>query len=260
MKKIGEYEIDENKILAESIPNEFFKQYKHNVRFLISNQARCYDMEKNRFVKDYKPKNGSYHVWYLCDYNVENAQQYAIPIHQAVAEMWVEKPTIQERLVIDHIDGCKYNNISSNLRYITYSENARAQDVQKRKSESLKKTNEHNKKVKVLTDILVDVADGKENTILIKETDEHLKNEIIFLKNDITSLIKENSLFKKCLVTLGEKIAKITDDISIIKKIDNEIISDIVGEKCELNFLRKKIFGHKNSTKVTTNQEEDLPF
>lgn len=77
-----------------------------------------------------------------------------IPIHKAVAECFCEKPDVQERLVIDHIDGDKHNNLASNLRYVTYKENSNAQDVQKRKAESLKKTVEHRKEIETLTKLL----------------------------------------------------------------------------------------------------------
>ncbi len=89
--------------------------------------------------------------WYINPYG---ERPVTIPIHKAVAECFCEKPDVQERLVIDHIDGDKHNNLASNLRYVTYKENSNAQDVQKRKAESLKKNTEHRKEIETLTKLL----------------------------------------------------------------------------------------------------------
>ena len=116
----------------------------------VSNYARAYSFVDNHFLKDYG-ENQPYMYWYFNPYDEEAVR---CPIHQAVAELFCIKPKITDRLVIDHIDGDKHNNLASNLRWVTYKENSNAQDVQKRKAESLKKTTQHRKEIESLTKII----------------------------------------------------------------------------------------------------------
>lgn len=52
-------------------------------------------------------------------------------IHKLVATAFLDKPTTEKRLVVDHIDGDKTNNHVGNLEWVTYSENnQRAYDSQ----------------------------------------------------------------------------------------------------------------------------------
>lgn len=116
----------------------------------VSNYARAFSFIDGHFLKD-QGETQNYMYWYINPYG---EKPVTIPIHKAVAECFCEKPNIPDRLVIDHIDGDKHNNLASNLRYVTYKENSNAQDVQKRKAESLKKTTEHRKEIETLTKIL----------------------------------------------------------------------------------------------------------
>ena len=50
------------------------------------------------------------------------------PVHQLVMECWGAKPPSPNH-IIDHIDRNKLNNDISNLRWVTYSENAYNQDL-----------------------------------------------------------------------------------------------------------------------------------
>lgn len=43
------------------------------------------------------------------------------PIHRLVAEAFIPNP--DGKKTVDHIDGCRTNNVASNLRWATYSEN-----------------------------------------------------------------------------------------------------------------------------------------
>lgn len=116
----------------------------------VSNYAKAYTFVDDHFLKDYG-ENQDYMYWYLNPYDEEPVR---CPIHRAVAECFCGKPDIPDRLVVDHIDGDKHNNLAENLRWITYKENSNAQDVQKRKAESLKKTVEHRKEIETLTKLL----------------------------------------------------------------------------------------------------------
>ena len=121
----------------------------------VSNYARAFSFIDGHFLKD-QGKNQDYMYWYINPYG---KKAVTIPIHKAVAECFCEKPSVAERLVIDHIDGDKHNCLASNLRYASYRENSNAQDVQKRKAASLKKTVEHRKEIETLTKLLANKDD-----------------------------------------------------------------------------------------------------
>lgn len=121
-----------------------------NNTIAVSNYARAYSFVENHLLKDYG-ENQPYMYWYLNPYDEEAVR---CPIHKIVAECFCQKPDVVDRLVIDHIDGDKHNNLASNLRWVTYKENSNAQDVQKRKADSLKKTVEHRKQIETLTKII----------------------------------------------------------------------------------------------------------
>ena len=140
----------------ESFDGEIWTWYKdyriEEKTIAVSTYARAFSFVTGKFLKDYG-QNQDYMYWYLNDWD-EDA--ITVPIHRAVAECFCQKPNIQDRLVVDHIDGDKHNNLASNLRWLTYKENSNAQDVQKRKVESLKKTIEHRKEVETLTKLLIE--------------------------------------------------------------------------------------------------------
>ena len=145
-----------NYLSKESFEGELWTWYKDDRieedTIAVSNYARAFSFLRGTFLKDYG-ENKDYMYWYLNDWDDDAV---TVPIHKAVAECFCEKPKVKERLVVDHIDGDKHNNLASNLRWVTYKENSNAQDVQKRKAESLRKTIEHRKEVDALTKLLVE--------------------------------------------------------------------------------------------------------
>ena len=159
----------------------------------VSNYARAFSFIDGHFLKD-QGQNTNYMYWYL---NPWGEDTVTVPIHKAVAECFCEKPQIEDRLVIDHIDGDKHNNLASNLRWITYKENSNAQDVQKRKAESIKKTAQHRKEIETLTKLLSNKDD--EIAYWKKKTGE-LEKEIDSLK------IKCESSSKKYFDLLAKHI------------------------------------------------------
>ena len=155
----------------------WYKDYRiEKETIAVSNYARAFSFITCKFLKDYG-QNQDYMYWYLNDWDEE---AITVPIHRAVAECFCQKPNIQDRLVVDHIDGDKHNNLASNLRWLTYKENSNAQDVQKRKVESLKKTIEHRKEIETLTKLLVDKD-----------------KEIMYWKDEYLKLYQENKKLKQ---------------------------------------------------------------
>lgn len=147
--------------LQECLFNDSFKgeiwHYYDNPKIeknsiAVSNYARAFSFIDGHFLKDYG-EDQDYMYWYISPFSKKN-KPITVPIHKAVAECFCDKPRTVTRLVVDHIDGDKHNNLASNLRWVTYKENSNAQDVQKRKAESLKKTVEHRKQIETLTKLL----------------------------------------------------------------------------------------------------------
>ena len=120
----------------ETLSGEVFKPYNQNRhveknRYFVSNLARCWDKVRQQFLEE---RDGTYLSW-----SMDGEQVY---IHRAVGELFVEIPEELrgQHIVVDHIDTHKKNNEATNLRWLTRSENARAQDVQERKVASYKRT------------------------------------------------------------------------------------------------------------------------
>jgi len=175
IEKIGKYKVDKEFLFKDSTSEESFRVCPLNERFLVSNMARCYDMEREKFVNDYisskSVKQNPYKYWFLCSFDDDKAtkRNNSYPIHRVVAETWCEKPTTEERLVVDHIDGDKNNNLASNLRWITYKENSNAQDVQERKAKELKKTVQHRNEIQALTKVIAEKDAEIERLINVKD-------------------------------------------------------------------------------------------
>lgn len=147
--------------------------------------ARCYDMEKEKFLNDYSNNSTKtpYKTWFLCSYEDDSKtkKNNSYPIHRVVAETWCDKPDTNERLVVDHIDGDKHNNLASNLRWVTYKENSNAQDVQERKAQTLKKSNQHKREIQALTSI---IAEKDKMIQSLTETVRQLQCMLQFNKNE----------------------------------------------------------------------------
>lgn len=144
-------------------------------RYAITEHALAYDLCEEKFLVEHKNNDG-YLYWYVCGKNVD--------IHVKMGELWCEKPNTNRRLVVDHIDGCKTNNNKDNLRWATYSENSRAQDVQERKARSLVRTNNCNQ--------LADVIKKQEVMITDLEAENaRLKYEVINRNEKIVDLSEQ---------------------------------------------------------------------
>lgn len=112
--------------------NEVIKPLKgFESRYLISNYGRLFSIN-GRFkgIRELIPSLGkiknkfSYYVYMLRD-KKNGIKSKQIRAHQLVAENFIEKPIIKDKLCVNHKDGNKLNNHVSNLEWVTYLENSK---------------------------------------------------------------------------------------------------------------------------------------
>lgn len=88
-------------------------------RYLVSNTGKLYSLKSKKILKTVIHKEG-YEV--VCISLGSRKNKKLIRIHVAVANMFVDG--YKDGLRVNHIDGNKLNNDSSNLEWVTYSENS----------------------------------------------------------------------------------------------------------------------------------------
>lgn len=204
------YGVYESLLFGEgSCPDEFWRVYPLDERFLVSDMARCIDMKRQCLLKDYP--SADYTIWYMGDYTENELQKRSImrSVHRVVAETWCEKLVTDQRLVVDHKDGNKKNNLADNLVFKTYKQNSNSQDVQNRKAKSLKKTLEHAKDKNALVQAIAQINDKAVS----------LEIENVNLENKLTEA-------KRIIVYLEEELVKYNPDYkpTFVDKETGEII------------------------------------
>lgn len=97
--------------------NVHFEEYKE--LYMVSNMGRVKSIKSNKILSNHI-KCG-----YLAVYIENNKDKIRKTpcIHILVANLFCKKPNVENKLCINHIDGNKHNNYSSNLEWITISEN-----------------------------------------------------------------------------------------------------------------------------------------
>jgi len=101
---------------CETLENEIWKQVhienENTDGYFVSNLGR-FKNKKGIVMKDYKPHHSGY-------INVRvNIKKY--PLHRLVCQTFVAN--LENKPFVNHIDGCKTNNASSNLEWVTCAEN-----------------------------------------------------------------------------------------------------------------------------------------
>ena len=91
----------------------------YNGRYLISKEGSVYSIPKGRHLKPYKSVRG---------YLVVNLSKKLRPIHQLVAETYLDASYKDKGLVVDHIDRVKTNNELANIRLISKADNFKNSD------------------------------------------------------------------------------------------------------------------------------------
>lgn len=109
--------------MIEDLPGEIWKEIKDfEGRFWISNCGRLksHDLRKNtiKIVAGYIDSCGYYQA------TLRNKPlKRKVRVHTLVAENFLESSCLDEKLVVNHIDGNKLNNNVSNLERVTLKEN-----------------------------------------------------------------------------------------------------------------------------------------
>jgi len=87
-------------------------QRKHNGSEVIDNKEK---LMKSTDVP------GDYTLISLVD---NDGVRKSMKVHRLVALTFLDKPKSEEKLVVNHLDGNKHNNVLSNLEWCTYAENS----------------------------------------------------------------------------------------------------------------------------------------
>lgn len=111
--------------------------------YQVSDMGRVRSLDRrmgsqNRFCKGQiiRPDmSGGAHYYYVGLCHKSGKRVYKV-VHRIVAEAFLPNPLNKPQ--VDHIDGNPYNNKSSNLRWVTASENQKNPISQRRKSNALK--------------------------------------------------------------------------------------------------------------------------
>ena len=100
-----------------TLPNEKWKTLPNFDNYLISNLGRVWSIRNEIVMKPFI-QNSGYYSLNLVD---NDAKSVRFLLHRLVALVWVSNPN--NKPLVNHIDGDKLNNKSSNLEWVTNSEN-----------------------------------------------------------------------------------------------------------------------------------------
>jgi hypothetical protein len=105
--------------MEEKWLNIHIEEYKE--LYVVSNMGKIKSVKRNKVL------NLHLKCGYLAVYIENNILKIkkTCCIHSLVANLFCIKPQSDKKLCINHIDGNKNNNLSSNLEWITYSENTK---------------------------------------------------------------------------------------------------------------------------------------
>ena len=102
-------------LLGDSM-KEQWREIENYEDYLISDQGRVFSYKRSIFLKP--ANNGSGYLFVVLH---KNGIGKSHTIHRLVATAFILNP--ENKFTVNHIDGCKTNNLVSNLEWNTYSEN-----------------------------------------------------------------------------------------------------------------------------------------
>lgn len=108
-------------LTVENLDGEEWRPIEGYDSYQISNYGRVKRFYHNGHVKIIKPMIGT--NGYLTVNFSECGKSNRQSLHRLVAQLFI--PRVDGKLEINHIDGCKLNNFSSNLEWTTRRENIR---------------------------------------------------------------------------------------------------------------------------------------
>ena len=110
---------------------EYWTNIKGNNNYCVSTFGNVENMTTGKILQPQIDRDG-YYIVSLC----KNGKAKTFKIHRLVAEAFLENP--DDKLCVDHIDGCKQNNNLNNLRWATTVENSRNAKLSKRNTSGVK--------------------------------------------------------------------------------------------------------------------------
>jgi hypothetical protein len=114
--KLGLKKSGNNKDLA----GEVWKEHAEYPDYFISNKGRIKSKVRERIM--FQREHEGYMDARIKD---KDGHKRSPRIHRLVADLFVNKPDTDEKLIVNHIDGNKLNNCAENLEWSTYADNYR---------------------------------------------------------------------------------------------------------------------------------------
>lgn len=96
--------------------NEIWKKIERFNKYSVSNLGRIRNDETGKILKPFRVGNKEEQYYAVDFYPIKN-----IKVHRIVAETFIPNP--DNKKVVNHIDGNKFNNAAYNLEWVTPSEN-----------------------------------------------------------------------------------------------------------------------------------------